>query len=139
MTIGEILAEAVDRVGNNGVITVEESQGLTTELDVVEGMQWDNGYLSPYFVNNQDAQNVTFENPFILLAENKISNIKALVPILEAVAKANRPLLIIAETVENDALAGLTISPCAARSRSAPSRPRASATAARKWSATSPS
>ncbi|WP_319581590.1 chaperonin GroEL [uncultured Pseudodesulfovibrio sp.] len=109
MTIGEILAEAVDKVGNNGVITVEESQGLTTELDVVEGMQWDNGYLSPYFVNNQEAQNVTFENPFILLAENKISNIKALVPILEAVAKANRPLLIIAETVENDALAGLTI------------------------------
>ncbi|XXJ18495.1 chaperonin GroEL [Desulfovibrio caledoniensis] len=109
MTIGEILAEAVDKVGNNGVITVEESQGLTTELDVVEGMQWDNGYLSPYFVNNQEAQNVTFENPFILLAENKISNIKALVPILEAVAKANRPLLIIAETVENEALAGLTI------------------------------
>jgi chaperonin GroEL len=109
MTIGEILAEAVDKVGNNGVITVEESQGLTTELDVVEGMQWDNGYLSPYFVNNQDDQNVTFENPFILLSENKISNIKALVPILEAVAKANRPLLIIAETVENEALAGLTI------------------------------
>jgi chaperonin GroEL len=72
-------------------------------------MQWDNGYLSPYFVNNQDDQNVTFENPFILLSENKISNIKALVPILEAVAKANRPLLIIAETVENEALAGLTI------------------------------
>ncbi|HKI82196.1 MAG TPA: chaperonin GroEL, partial [Pseudodesulfovibrio sp.] len=109
MTIGEILAEAVDKVGNNGVITVEESQGLTTELDVVEGMHWDNGYLSPYFVNNQEAQNVTFENPFILLAENKISNIKGLVPILEAVAKADRPLLIIAETVENDALAGLTI------------------------------
>ncbi|WP_338669357.1 chaperonin GroEL [Pseudodesulfovibrio methanolicus] len=109
MTIGEILAEAVDKVGNNGVITVEESQGLTTELDVVEGMQWDNGYLSPYFVNNQEDQNVTFENPFILLSENKISNIKALVPILEAVAKASRPLLIIAETVENEALAGLTI------------------------------
>ncbi|MGE4424595.1 MAG: chaperonin GroEL [Pseudodesulfovibrio sp.] len=109
MTIGEILAEAVDKVGNNGVITVEESQGLTTELNVVEGMQWDNGYLSPYFVNNQEAQNVTFENPFILLSENKISNIKALVPILEAVAKAGRPLLIIAETVENEALAGLTI------------------------------
>jgi chaperonin GroEL len=109
MTVGDILAEAVDKVGNNGVITVEESQGLTTELDVVEGMQWDNGYLSPYFVNNQEDQNVTFENPFILLSENKISNIKALVPILEAVAKANRPLLIIAETVENEALAGLTI------------------------------
>lgn len=108
-TIGDILAQAVDKVGENGVITVEESQGLTTELDVVEGMQWDNGYLSPYFVNNQEDQNVTFENPFILLSENKISNIKALVPILEAVAKANRPLLIIAETVENEALAGLTI------------------------------
>ncbi|WFS63026.1 chaperonin GroEL [Pseudodesulfovibrio thermohalotolerans] len=108
-TIGEILAEAVDKVGDNGVITVEESQGLTTELDVVEGMQWDNGYLSPYFVNNQDDQTVSYENPFILLAENKISNIKPLVPILEAVAKASRPLLIVAETVENDALAGLTI------------------------------
>jgi chaperonin GroEL len=108
-TIGEILAEAVDKVGDNGVITVEESQGLTTELNVVEGMQWDNGYLSPYFVNNQKDQTATFENPFILLAENKISNIKPLVPILEAVAKAGRPLLIIAETVENDALAGLTI------------------------------
>ncbi|EGB16032.1 chaperonin GroEL [Pseudodesulfovibrio mercurii] len=108
-TIGAILAEAVDKVGDNGVITVEESQGLTTELDVVEGMQWDNGYLSPYFVNNQEDQSVTFEKPFILLAENKISGIKPLVPILEAVAKAGRPLLIIAETVENDALAGLTI------------------------------
>ncbi|MBG0788895.1 MAG: chaperonin GroEL [Desulfovibrionaceae bacterium] len=108
-TVGEILAEAVEKVGDNGVITVEESQGLSTVLDVVEGMQWDQGYLSPYFINDQDKQAAVFENPFILLAENKISNIKPLVPILEAVAKAGRPLLIIAETVENDALAGLTI------------------------------
>ena len=108
-TIGEILAEAVDKVGDNGVITVEESQGLDTVLDVVEGMQWDQGYLSPYFINDQDKQAAVYEDPFILLAENKISSIKPLVPILEAVSKAGRPLLIIAETVENDALAGLTI------------------------------
>jgi len=108
-TIGAILAEAVEKVGDNGVITVEESQGLTTELDVVEGMQWDNGWLSPYFVTDHDKQATVYENPFILLSEGKISNIKPLIPILEAVAKANRPLLIIAETIENDALAGLTI------------------------------
>nr|WP_321259344.1 chaperonin GroEL [uncultured Pseudodesulfovibrio sp.] len=109
MTIGEILAEAVERVGDNGVITVEESQGLSTQLDVVEGMQWDQGYLSPYFINDGDKQAAVYEDPFILLSEGKISNIKPLVPILEAVAKAGRPLLIVAETVENDALAGLTI------------------------------
>ncbi|MBI9081263.1 MAG: chaperonin GroEL [Pseudodesulfovibrio sp.] len=108
-TVGAILAEAVERVGDNGVITVEESQGLTTELDVVEGMQWDNGWLSPYFVTDHDKQATVYENPFILLSEGKISSIKPLIPILEAVAKANRPLLIIAETIENDALAGLTI------------------------------
>jgi chaperonin GroEL len=108
-TVGAILAEAVEKVGDNGVITVEESQGLTTELDVVEGMQWDNGWLSPYFVTDHDKQTTVYENPFILLSEGKISSIKPLVPILEAVAKANRPLLIIAETIENDALAGLTI------------------------------
>ncbi|NDV18627.1 chaperonin GroEL [Pseudodesulfovibrio sp. JC047] len=109
MTIGEILAEAVERVGDNGVITVEESQGLSTHLDVVEGMQWDQGYLSPYFINDGDKQSAVYENPFILLSEGKISNIKPLVPILEAVAKAGRPLLIVAETIENEALAGLTI------------------------------
>jgi len=109
LSIGEILAEAVDKVGNNGVITVEESQGLTIELNVVEGMQWDNGYLSPYFVTDQEKQEAVFEKPFILLSEGKLSNIKPLIPILEAVAKAGRPLLIVAETVENEALAGLTI------------------------------
>jgi len=107
--IGAILAEAVEKVGDNGVITVEESQGLTIELDVVEGMQWDNGWLSPYFVTDHDKQETVYENPFILLSEGKISSIKPLVPILEAVAKAERPLMIIAETIENDALAGLTI------------------------------
>ncbi len=86
-TIGDILAEAVEKVGDNGVITVEESQGISTELDVVEGMQWDNGWLSPYFVTDHDKQEAVFENPFILLSEGKISNIKPLVPILEAVAK----------------------------------------------------
>ena len=107
--IGAILAEAVDKVGDNGVITVEESQGLTIDLDVVEGMQWDQGWLSPYFVTDHDKQETVFENPFILLSEGKISNIKPLVPILEAVAKSERPLLIIAETIENEALAGITI------------------------------
>ncbi len=107
--IGAILAEAVEKVGDNGVITVEESQGVSIELDVVEGMQWDNGWLSPYFVTDHDKQETVFENPFILLSEGKISSIKPLVPILEAVAKAERPLVIIAETIENDALAGLTI------------------------------
>ena len=102
--VGDILAEAVEKVGDNGVITVEESQGLTTELEVVEGMQWDNGWLSPYFVTDHDKQAAVYENPFILLSEGKISSIKPLVPILEAVAKANRPLIIIAETIENDAL-----------------------------------
>ncbi len=107
--IGDILAQAVEKVGDNGVITVEESQGLSIELDVVEGMQWDQGWLSPYFVTDQDKQEAVYENPFILLSEGKISNIKPLVPILEAVNKAGRPLLIVAETVENEALAGLTI------------------------------
>ncbi|MBM5064382.1 chaperonin GroEL, partial [Vibrio parahaemolyticus] len=104
-SVGNIIAEAMERVGRDGVITVEEGQALQDELDVVEGMQFDRGYLSPYFINNQEAGSVELENPFILLVDKKISNIRELLPTLEAVAKASRPLLIIAEDVEGEALA----------------------------------
>jgi chaperonin GroEL len=107
--IGEIIASAMQRVGNEGVITVEEGQGLETELDVVEGMQFDRGYLSPYFMTNQEAGTVELESPFILLVDKKIGNIRELLPTLEAVAKASKPLLIIAEDVEGEALATLVV------------------------------
>src|SRR6056300_324146 len=107
--IGDILAEAMDKVGKEGVITVEEGSGLENELDVVEGMQFDRGYLSPYFINNQDKMNVALEDPFILLFDKKISNIKDLIPLLESVAKAGKALLIIAEDVEGEALATLVV------------------------------
>ena len=107
--IGEIIASAMQKVGNAGVITVEEGQGLETELDVVEGMQFDRGYLSPYFMTNQEAGTVELENPFILLVDKKIGNIRELLPTLEAVAKATKPLLIIAEDVEGEALATLVV------------------------------
>jgi chaperonin GroEL len=107
--IGDILARAMDKVGRDGVITVEEGKSLDNELDVVEGMQFDRGYLSPYFINNQEKMQVELENPFILLFDKKISNIRDLVPLLEAVAKASRPLLIIAEDVEGEALATLVV------------------------------
>ena len=108
-SVGNIIAEAMDKVGRDGVITVEEGQALQDELDVVEGMQFDRGYLSPYFINNQEAGSVDLENPFILLVDKKISNIRELLPTLEAVAKASRPLLIIAEDVEGEALATLVV------------------------------
>ncbi|MDG2684085.1 chaperonin GroEL, partial [Vibrio parahaemolyticus] len=108
-SVGNIIAEAMERVGRDGVITVEEGQALQDELDVVEGMQFDRGYLSPYFINNQEAGSVELENPFILLVDKKISNIRELLPTLEAVAKASRPLLIIAEDVEGEALATLVV------------------------------
>ena len=108
-TVGNIIAEAMDKVGRDGVITVEEGQALHDELDVVEGMQFDRGYLSPYFINNQEAGSVDLENPFILLVDKKVSNIRELLPTLEAVAKASRPLLIIAEDVEGEALATLVV------------------------------
>ena len=108
-TVGNIIAEAMEKVGRDGVITVEEGQALQDELDVVEGMQFDRGYLSPYFINNQEAGSVELENPFILLVDKKISNIRELLPTLEAVAKASRPLLIIAEDVEGEALATLVV------------------------------
>src|SRR5690554_3508003 len=108
-TIGEIIAQAMEKVGKEGVITVEEGQGLQDELDVVEGMQFDRGYLSPYFINNQENGTVELDNPYILLVDKKISNIRELLPVLEGVAKSGKPLLIIAEDVEGEALATLVI------------------------------
>jgi chaperonin GroEL len=107
--IGDIIAEAMGKVGKEGVITVEEGSGLANELDVVEGMQFDRGYLSPYFVNNQQNMSAEQDEPFVLLHDKKISNIRDLLPVLEGVAKAGRPLLIIAEDVEGEALATLVI------------------------------
>ena len=107
--VGEIIAEAMEKVGKEGVITVEDGNGLENELDVVEGMQFDRGYLSAYFINNQDSMSADLENPFILLFDKKISNIRDLLPLLEAVAKAGRPLLVIAEDVEGEALATLVV------------------------------
>ena len=107
--VGAIIAEAMDKVGKEGVITVEDGSGLENELDVVEGMQFDRGYLSAYFINNQDSMSADLENPFILLFDKKISNIRDLLPLLENVAKAGRPLLVIAEDVEGEALATLVV------------------------------
>jgi len=107
--VGEIIAEAMDKVGKEGVITVEDGSGLENELDVVEGMQFDRGYLSAYFINNQDSMSADLENPLILLVDKKISNIRDMLPLLEGVAKAGRPLLVIAEDVEGEALATLVV------------------------------
>jgi len=107
--VGDIIAEAMEKVGKEGVITVEEGSGLENELDVVEGMQFDRGYLSPYFINNQDSMSAELEDPFILLFDKKISNIRDLLPVLEAVAKSGKPLMIIAEDVEGEALATLVV------------------------------
>ncbi|EMW7173462.1 chaperonin GroEL [Vibrio fluvialis] len=109
LSVGNIIAEAMEKVGRDGVITVEEGQALQDELDVVEGMQFDRGYLSPYFINNQEAGSVDLESPFILLVDKKVSNIRELLPVLEGVAKASRPLLIVAEDVEGEALATLVV------------------------------
>jgi chaperonin GroEL len=108
-TVGKIIADAMDKVGKEGVITVEDGTSLDDELDTVEGMQFDRGYLSPYFVNKQESMSAELENPYILLFDKKISNIREMLPILEAVAKASRPLLIIAEDVEGEALATLVV------------------------------
>jgi chaperonin GroEL len=108
-SIGNIIAQAMERVGKDGVITVEDGKGLQDELDVVEGMQFDRGYLSPFFITNQEKQRVTLDNPFVLLCDKKISNIRDLLPVLEQVAKSGRQLLIIAEDVEGEALATLVI------------------------------
>src|SRR5947199_9567516 len=108
-SIGKIIAEAMEKVGKEGVITVEEGSGLENELEVVEGMQFDRGYLSPYFINNQLNQTYYLEKPVILLADKQISNIRELLPLLEGVAKAGRPLLVVAEDIEGEALATLVV------------------------------
>ncbi|MDR6841257.1 chaperonin GroEL [Pseudoxanthomonas sacheonensis] len=108
-SIGNIIADAMKKVGKEGVITVEEGSGLDNELDVVEGMQFDRGYLSPYFVNNQQSMSVDLDDPFILLYDKKISNVRDLLPVLEGVAKSGKPLLIVAEEVEGEALATLVV------------------------------
>lgn len=108
-SIGEYIAEAMDKVGKDGVITVEDAKGMETELEVVEGMQFDRGYLSPYFVTNPEKMTVELDNPYILINESKLSNLQALLPVLEAVVQSGRPLLIIAEDVEGEALATLVV------------------------------
>ncbi|MBR7069399.1 MAG: chaperonin GroEL [Oxalobacter sp.] len=108
-SIGDSIAEAMDKVGKEGVITIEDGKSLNDELDIVEGMQFDRGYLSPYFINNAEKQIVALDNPYVLLFEKKISNIRDLLPVLEQVAKSSRPLLIIAEDVEGEALATLVV------------------------------
>jgi chaperonin GroEL len=108
-SIGETIANAMEKVGKEGVITVEEGQGLDNELEVVDGMQFDRGYLSPYFINQQQSQTAEFEKPLILLCDTKISNIREMLPLLEAVAKAGRPLVVVAEDIEGEALATLVV------------------------------
>jgi chaperonin GroEL len=108
-SIGTIIAEAMEKVGKEGVITVEEGSGLNNELDIVEGMQFDRGYLSPYFINNQEKMAVELENPFIVLVDKKISNIRDMLPLLEQVAKSGKPLVVVAEDVEGEALATLVV------------------------------
>jgi chaperonin GroEL len=108
-TIGELIASAMDKVGKDGVITVEDGKGLQDELEVVEGMQFDRGYLSPYFINNPDKQEAVLEDPYILITDKKIGNIRDLLPVLEGVAKSGKPLFIIAEDVEGEALATLVV------------------------------
>jgi chaperonin GroEL len=107
--VGDIIAEAMEKVGKEGVITVEEGSGLENELDVVEGMQFDRGYLSPYFINNQDSMAAELDEPYILLCDKKISNIRDMLPILENVAKSGKPLMVIAEDIEGEALATLVV------------------------------
>src|SRR5204862_2593814 len=107
--IGEMIARAMQKVGNEGVITVEEAKSLETELDVVEGMQFDRGYLSPYFVTNAEKMIAELENPYILIHEKKLSGLQAMLPVLESVVQSGRPLLIVAEDVEGEALATLVV------------------------------
>ena len=139
-TIGNIIAEAMEKVGKEGVITVEEAKGIETTLDVVEGMQFDRGYLSPYFVTDPETMEVELEDAYILIHEKKISNMKDLLPLLEQVARGGKPLLIIAEDVEGEALATLVVNKLRGTLHVLPrSRRRASATAARPCWRTSPS
>jgi len=137
--IGDIIAKAMDKVGKEGVITVEEAKGLETELDVVEGMQFDRGYLSPYFITNADKMVVELQNPYILIHEKKLSDLQPLLPILEAVVQSNRPLLIIAEDIEGQALATLVVNKLRGGLKVAAVKAPASAIAARPCWRTSPS
>src|SRR5699024_1000609 len=107
--VGSLIAEAMERVGNDGVITIEESQGFSTELEVVEGMQFDRGYASPYMVTDQDKMEAVLENPYILITDKKIANIQEVLPVLEKVVQDGKPILIIAEDVEGEALATLVV------------------------------
>ena len=107
--IGKIISDAMEKVGKEGVITVEDGKSLQTELEIVEGMQFDRGYLSPYFINNAEKQMSILDNPYVLLYDKKVANVRDLLPLLEQVAKAGRPLLVIAEEVENEALATLVV------------------------------
>src|SRR5207237_4370835 len=108
-TIGKMIAEAMQKVGNEGVITVEEAKSLDTEVEIVEGMQFDRGYLSPYFVTNAEKMVAELENPYILLHEKKLSGLQAMLPVLEAVVQSGKPLVIVAEDVEGEALATLVV------------------------------
>jgi chaperonin GroEL len=132
--IGEIIADAMDKVGKDGTITVEEAKTIETTLDVVEGMQFDKGYLSPYFVTNADTMECALEDAYVLIHEKKISSLQDLLPLLQNVAKSGKPLLIIAEDVEGEALATLVVNKLRGTLQAAPSRRRASATAARRCS-----
>src|ERR1700750_1624524 len=107
--LGDLISEAMDRVGRDGVVTVEESRTLQTDLDLVEGMQFDRGYLSPYFVTNADRMEAVLEEPLILLHEKKISSLQPLLPVLESVVQSGRPLIIVAEDIEGEALATLVV------------------------------
>src|SRR5579864_4836285 len=107
--IGKMISEAMQKVGNEGVITVEEAKGIQTELDVVEGMQFDRGYMSPYFITNAEKMNIVLENPYILIHEKKLSGLQPMLPLLESVVQSGRPLLIVAEDVEGEALATLVV------------------------------
>src|SRR5208283_3546918 len=109
LSIGKMIADAMKKVGNEGVITVEEAKTAVTELDVVEGMQFDRGYLSPYFITNAEKMVVELDDPYILIHEKKLSGLQALLPILEAVVQAGKPLLIVAEDIEGEALATLVV------------------------------
>ena len=117
-TIGEMIAKAMQKVGNEGVITVEEAKTAETELDVVEGMQFDRGYLSPYFITNAEKMVAELEDPYILIHEKKLSSLQAMLPILEATVQSGKPLVIIAEDIEGEALRRWSSTSCAAASRS---------------------
>ena len=138
-SIGKTISDAMDKVGKEGVITVEDGKGLENELDLVEGMQFDRGYISPYFINNPDKQTAVLEDAYILLHDKKVSNIRDLLPLLEQVAKSGKPLLIIAEDVEGEALATLVVNKLRGGLKVAAVKAPALAIAARRCSKTLPS